>query len=1150
MFTGREGEIKEISNLTTSDSTRLVNIWGSPGFGKTSTAIEVAHYLSCLEYPVYFFNLQRITTTDKLLSKILSIFKSSLVDINLAPVDKLVSIFREIFFPIILILDNLDDLLSSETNSAELEALFIDFLDSNSNITVLFTTRELLENLRDQVKGFQDVRIRPLRLASSIRFVRQLLPSFSENVVAKVAETSCHVPLAIKLVASLIKNISEEMANKVLEELQFPENRLEHFEKDMQKLLEKPFEQLSSADKDVLISLTLFTSATISKDAAIAVVSGEKRILSNVIRSLDTLVRKSLIDVEPNGKYYSIHPLIYSFIAVKAEDHGFENFLNSSSIRFCSYYLLLFEKLNDEFLAGKSVDNPQLEDVMENLTVGMHESLLNDSENAHLVFRILSKAEIFLFLVCIPSDANDDVFKLFQIAIQKSTSERNDITYLKLYVSNYFRNIAFTFFVDGVHFDIPETMRKEIEKLEDGTAAKLSCYDGILNICNGNVQDGIKQIEMSLHGLQSSPDHLLLKCLCLQILTLYYISQNQFEKSSEFRKMAVKVCMEIGNCNLFLVAECNFSLSKSPREVLGEPLVLFCYLLTLWSTKFLGDQTKRYICNFVSNLQQQIEREECDSSYLFQILCYGDFLLGILSFMTGQETLLDTHIDFLSKSIENCSPLTDRALPNMFLKTIRLFKCYSLKGRLAIGKNNSIEAYRKALDLSLQENGEHHITTAQCYYDLGEAEGAVGNYFSALKVLNQSLTVALRCGSENFNFQADIYYQLGITHNLLGNYELAISSFEKALDVRKEQSEEDEKIADILYSLCSSQIAVKDLTSALATAKRALPISVKLFSEKRLHCFKVVRSYQMSGNLHLMLDNHNEAGKCFQEVLKVLNSAECEENFWFEKCVIYIILIELDINQNFYVELLDLSLRSSHVVKEDEKAFVPIFYLTVGSKQLYSGKLESGMTYLQQALDIESDVSLRANPELLEVTITCYFEILDSLFQLGISKFYKKIIDKVRGLIESLPKHMQSSLLFLCYSWQGYIHILKQKYVSAIQVFEDALTRFCKEAIDNKSVEYACRKTVALAYYHEERYEDALTSLYEATSIIRDLDPGGSGSQAEVFYMLACNARQLGNRKLAITNLRLAYKMYLKVFGKKHLKTEACYLEYVRALMN
>ena len=75
---------------------------------------------------------------------------------------------------------------------------------------------------------------------------------------------------------------------------------------------------------------------------------------------------------------------------------------------------------------------------------------------------------------------------------------------------------------------------------------------------------------------------------------------------------------------------------------------------------------------------------------------------------------------------------------------------------------------------------------------------------------------------------------------------------------------------------------------------------------------------------------------------------------------------------------------------------------------------------------------------------------------------------------------------------------------------------------------------VALAYYHEGRHEDALASLYEVMSLIKDLDPGESEDQADLFVRVATVAQQLGNRKLTISNLRFAYKMYLNVLGQDH----------------
>ena len=52
-FTGRQSECEEIIRRMTSESTRLVSICGSPGFGKTSVAIAVGHAVQSRGIPVY-----------------------------------------------------------------------------------------------------------------------------------------------------------------------------------------------------------------------------------------------------------------------------------------------------------------------------------------------------------------------------------------------------------------------------------------------------------------------------------------------------------------------------------------------------------------------------------------------------------------------------------------------------------------------------------------------------------------------------------------------------------------------------------------------------------------------------------------------------------------------------------------------------------------------------------------------------------------------------------------------------------------------------------------------------------------------------------------------------------------------------------------
>ena len=70
-FTGRQGECEEIIRHVSSESTRLVSMWGSPGFGKTSVAIAVAHALQSQGLPVYWVSLRGVVFKADLASQFL-----------------------------------------------------------------------------------------------------------------------------------------------------------------------------------------------------------------------------------------------------------------------------------------------------------------------------------------------------------------------------------------------------------------------------------------------------------------------------------------------------------------------------------------------------------------------------------------------------------------------------------------------------------------------------------------------------------------------------------------------------------------------------------------------------------------------------------------------------------------------------------------------------------------------------------------------------------------------------------------------------------------------------------------------------------------------------------------------------------------------
>lgn len=162
-FAGRQRECEEIIGHLSSTSTRIVSIWGSPGFGKTSVATAVGHKLQANESPVYFF-LRGLNSKTDLISKLFSFFRRTTRDDlpQQLPIDEdLFKVLTEISDEFVMILDNADDLL--ESGSPNVKENFIQFLQDilsrSKKATIVSTTRESLEFMNVHFQGHHAVRI-------------------------------------------------------------------------------------------------------------------------------------------------------------------------------------------------------------------------------------------------------------------------------------------------------------------------------------------------------------------------------------------------------------------------------------------------------------------------------------------------------------------------------------------------------------------------------------------------------------------------------------------------------------------------------------------------------------------------------------------------------------------------------------------------------------------------------------------------------------------------------------------------------------------------------------------------------------------------------------------------------------------------------
>ena len=230
-FTGRQKEVEEITGHMNSGSTRIVSIWGSPGFGKTSIAIAVGHHLHSQGLPVYFLFLRGLHSNADLTSKLLSFFRRPATNDQqqqqqqqqqqrLSLDDELFQLFCEISHPFVLILDNADELL--ESGIAKVKEDFTHYLEEilrrTENVTFLITTRESLEFMNVQFQAHQAVRICPLDELSSQTLVKELLPSATTSNCTRIQQICGQVPLAMKLLCSSISEDDVENRGQALDD--------------------------------------------------------------------------------------------------------------------------------------------------------------------------------------------------------------------------------------------------------------------------------------------------------------------------------------------------------------------------------------------------------------------------------------------------------------------------------------------------------------------------------------------------------------------------------------------------------------------------------------------------------------------------------------------------------------------------------------------------------------------------------------------------------------------------------------------------------------------------------------------------------------------------------------------------------------------
>ncbi len=737
------------------------------------------------------------------ISKLLGLFgRSTELDrnVNITPADEILRAFGSITTRAFVILDNLDDLLTSSKKKEAVLHFTTDVLHRCPNICFLTTTREsLIEFFSLRVQGLDSLRLKPLDAQSSQSLILKFLPPTTPvDVQSQISKMCGNVPLAIRLLCTLIKDSPREFLDEIshgsdglLDVLDDP-NYLSH-DARLKQLIQVSFNKLSSVEKEAFVCLAVFDGAEFDLDAGIAMVGGSKL---QAKRNIDNLIRKSLIDV--NGEMYAVHPLIQSFALEKGEKKMKDVFVLSKA-RFLEFYINLFHLLNSRFLEGESMAAFKTFFMEEKRILSSLTNGLNDSVLLKKIVDVLQKCEFFLDSLYPNSLVEIEVLYESALSALSKVSEGNvDRDIAGLYSSKQFYATTFVSrTISVLPPDDDETSRK-ISLLPLSIQGKLMCYKGIYELSNGGGENAAQQIEDGLVRLSISPapEHVILKILAMQFLTIYYKCTGNSVKSKQFCEQAVETCAVNSAFHLLPLFGKPLENGEGLHATFpsNQPIMAWAIArLSLWTRNYPWLELDTELSNMFCEFLKQISRLSvlvwtAEICTLLQLCDIGYIHLCI----STDSPVVETTIEILQKDVENVGDGRYRKGKNvedtqkqLTLHLERLATYYHTIAVQRFGKGESVlEFFLKELEIRQQLPVDPKL--AECYNFVGKEQNSRGEYASALKSYKSALQAFQELHDEMHAEVATSHYNIGVVQDNMGDSESSLQSYLAALRISLE----------------------------------------------------------------------------------------------------------------------------------------------------------------------------------------------------------------------------------------------------------------------------------------------------------------------------------------------------------------------------
>jgi predicted ATPase/DNA-binding CsgD family transcriptional regulator len=357
-FIGRQADLELLLKKFGEPSARLVTILGEGGVGKTRFALELAGKLQAgFQHGAIFIPLTQLGSVDELLPVL-----AETLGVRLPPGGDLQQALLEQLgtMQVLLVLDNFEHLLDEA-------ALVREILLAGPQVRVLVTSREKLNLENEILYHLRGMALPPgeqLDQAAEFDAVSLFLqkaelarPGFALNAentpdVIRICRLVDGNSLGILLAAALLEHFSPaEIADQTSTNLDFLASNLRDAPSRhscMRAVFEASYNRLDERQKAIFRKLAVFRGG-FSLKAAEAITGAD-------LRTLLTLVDKSLLGRDPNSARYDLHELLRQFANEELTFCGEREHLLATHAEYYAAFVFQREKILKSLSQATALD--------------------------------------------------------------------------------------------------------------------------------------------------------------------------------------------------------------------------------------------------------------------------------------------------------------------------------------------------------------------------------------------------------------------------------------------------------------------------------------------------------------------------------------------------------------------------------------------------------------------------------------------------------------------------------------------------------------------------------------------------------------------------------------------------------------------------